>query len=182
MPFSGLTLVVRTESHSAALSGPIRSLVLALDKEQPVSRIRTLDQIISGSVQQQRFTMLLLGVFAGVALILAAVGLYGVMSYAVTQRTHEIGIRMALGANAGNVLRLVVGHGMMLALIGVAIGLGGAFAFTQVMSKLLFAVSTTDPVTFASISVLLTGVALVACLVPARRATKVDPMVALRHE
>jgi putative ABC transport system permease protein len=182
MPFSGMTVVVRTEGNPAALSGAIRSQVLALDKEQPVARIRTLDQIISESVQQQRFTMLLLGVFAGVALILAAVGLYGVMSYAVTQRTHEIGIRMALGANAGNVLRLVVGHGMMLALIGVAIGLAGAFAFTRVMSKLLFAVSTTDPVTFAGISVLLTGVALVACLVPARRATKVDPMVALRHE
>jgi putative ABC transport system permease protein len=181
-PFSGVTLVVRTEGHPAALSGPIRGQVLALDKEQPVSRIRTLDQIISGSVQQQRFTMLLLGVFAAVALILAAVGLYGVMSYAVTQRTHEIGIRMALGANAGNVLRLVVGHGMTLALIGVAIGLAGAFAFTRVMSKLLFAVSTTDPLSFAGISVLLTGVALVACLVPARRATKVDPMVALRHE
>jgi putative ABC transport system permease protein len=182
MPFSGMTVVVRTEGNPAALSGAIRSQVLALDKEQPVARIRTLEQIISESVQQQRFTMLLLGVFAGVALILAAVGLYGVMNYAVTQRTHEIGIRMALGANAGNVLRLVVGHGMMLALIGVAIGLAGAFAFTRVMSKLLFAVSTTDPVTFAGISVLLTGVALVACLVPARRATKVDPMVALRHE
>jgi len=182
MPFSSVTLVVRTEGNPAALSGPIRSEVLALDKEQPVSRIRTLDQIISGSVQQQRFTMLLLGVFAAVALILAAVGLYGVMSYAVTQRTHEIGIRMALGANTGNVLRLVVGHGMLLALIGVFIGLAGAFAFTRLISKLLFAVSTTDPVTFAGISVLLTGVALVACLVPARRATKVDPMVALRHE
>ena len=182
MPFSAVTLVVRTEGNPAALSGPIRSEVLALDKEQPVSRIRTLDQIISGSVQQQRFTMLLLGVFAGVALILAAVGLYGVMSYAVTQRTHEIGIRMALGANTGNVLRLVVGHGMLLALIGVAIGLAGAFAFTRVMSKLLFAVSTTDTVTFAGISLMLTGVALIACLVPARRATKVDPMVALRHE
>jgi putative ABC transport system permease protein len=181
-PFSGMTLVTRTEGNPAALSGAIRIQVLALDKEQPVSRIRTLDQIISGSVQQQRFTMLLLGVFAGVALILAAVGLYGVMSYAVTQRTHEIGIRMALGANAGNVLGLVVGHGMMLALIGVAIGLAGAFAVTRLMSKLLFAVSTTDPVTFAGISVLLTGVALGACLVPARRAIKVDPMTALRHE
>ncbi|HXI90675.1 MAG TPA: ABC transporter permease, partial [Blastocatellia bacterium] len=156
MPFSAVTLIVRTEGNPAALSGSIRSEVLALDKEQPVSRIRTLDQIISGSVQQQRFTMLLLGVFAAVALILAAVGLYGVMSYAVTQRTHEIGIRMALGANTGNVLRLVVGHGMLLALIGVFIGLGGAFAFTRLMSKLLFAVSTTDPVTFAGISVLLT--------------------------
>jgi len=182
MPFSGVSLVVRTESNPASLSGAIRSEVLAIDKEQPVSRIRTLDQIISGSVQQQRFLMLLLGVFAAVALILAAVGLYGVMNYAVTQRTHEIGIRMALGANAGNVLRLIVGRGMMLAMIGVAIGLAGAFALTRLMSKLVFSVSTTDPLTFASISVLLTGVALVACLVPAHRATRVDPMVALRHE
>jgi putative ABC transport system permease protein len=182
MPFSSLTLVVRTEGSPTALSGAIRSEVLAIDQEQPVSRIRTLDQIISGSVQQQRFLMLLLGVFAGVAMILAAVGLYGVMNYAVTQRTHEIGIRMALGANAGAVLRLIVGHGMMLALIGVAIGLAGAFAVTRVMETLLFSVSTTDPVTFAGISVLLTGVALVACLAPARRAIKVDPMLALRHE
>ncbi|HZM88285.1 MAG TPA: ABC transporter permease [Blastocatellia bacterium] len=182
MPFSSLTLVVRTEGNPASLSGAIRGEVLAIDKEQPVSRIRTLDQIISGSVQQQRFLMLLLGVFAAVALILAAVGLYGVMNYAVTQRTHEIGIRMALGANAGAVLRLIVGHGMMLALIGVAIGLAGAFAVTRVMESLLFSVSTTDPSTFASVSVVLTGVALVACLAPARRAIKVDPMLALRHE
>lgn len=182
MPFSGVTLVVRGENNPAALTGAIRGEVLALDKEQPISRVRTLDQILSASIQQQQFLMLLLGVFAAVGLILAAVGLYGVMSYAVTQRTHEIGIRMALGANAGNVLRLVVGHGMMLALIGVAVGLAGSFAATRVMSRLLFSISATDPVTFAGISVLLTGVALGACLVPARRAIKVDPMVALRHE
>lgn len=181
-PFAGVTLVVRSAGNPLALSGAIRSEVLTLDKEQPVSRIRTLDQIVSGSVQQQHFLMILLGAFAAVALILAAVGLYGVMSYAVTQRTHEIGIRMALGANTGNVLRLVVGHGMMLAFIGVAIGLAGAFALTRLMSQLLFAVSTTDPVTFAGISILLTGVALGACVVPARRAAGVDPMVALRHE
>ncbi|HYV07145.1 MAG TPA: ABC transporter permease, partial [Blastocatellia bacterium] len=181
-PFSGMTLVVRTEHDPASLTGAIRGEVLSLDKEQPISRVKTLDQILSASTQQQQFLMLLLGVFAGVALILAAVGLYGVMSYAVTQRTHEIGIRMALGANAGNVLRLVVGHGMMLALIGVGIGLAGAFAVTRVMKGLLFSIGATDPLTFAAISVLLTGVALGACLVPARRAIKVDPMVALRHE
>jgi putative ABC transport system permease protein len=181
-PFAGVTLVVRSAGNPLALSGGIRSEVLALDKEQPVSRIRTLDQIVSGSVQQQHFLMILLGAFAAVALILAAVGLYGVMSYAVTQRTHEIGIRMALGANTSNVLRLVVGHGMSLAFIGVAIGLAGAFALTRLMAQLLFAVSTTDPVTFAGISILLTGVAFGACLVPARRAARVDPMVALRHE
>ena len=182
MPFSGVSLVVRTEGNPAALSGAIRSEVLAIDKEQPVSRIRTFDQIIYDSVQQQRFLMLLLGVFAAVALILAAVGLYGVMSYAVTQRTHEIGIRMALGASGGNVLRLIVGYGMMLAALGVAIGLAGAFVVTRLMETLLFSISTTDPLTFAGLSLLLTGVALVACVAPARRAIKVDPMLALRHE
>jgi len=182
MPFSGMSLVIRAEGNPSALSGAIRSEVLALDKEQPVSRIRTLEDVISGSVQQERFLMLLLGIFSGVAMILAAVGLYGVMSYTVNQRTHEIGIRMALGANAGNVLRLIVVHGMTLALIGVAIGLAGAFAFTRVMSTMLFAVSTTDPLTFAGVPLLLTGVALGACLAPARRAIKVDPMLALRHE
>ena len=182
MPFSGATMVVRTEGNPATLSGAIRSEVLAIDNEQPVSRIRTLDQILSGSVQQERFLMLLLGVFAAVAMVLAAVGLYGVMNYAVTQRTHELGIRMALGASAGDVLKLIVGHGMMLALIGVAIGLAGAFALTRLMDTMLFSISTTDPLTFAGISVLLTGVALVACLAPARRAVKVDPIRALRHE
>ena len=182
MPFSGVTLVVRTENNPVLLSDAIRSQVQAIDNEQPVSRIRTLDQIIAGSVQKERFLMLLLGVFAAVAMILAAVGLYGVMNYAVTQRTHEIGIRMALGARAPNVLTLIVGHGMMLALIGVTIGLAGAFAATRLMSTLLFGVGTKDPLTFAGISVLLIIVALVACLVPARRATKVDPMQALRHE
>jgi putative ABC transport system permease protein len=182
MPFSGISLVIRTEGDPTSLTNAIRREILSIDKEQPVSRTRTLDQIISGSVAQQRFTMLLLGVFATVALVLAAVGLYGVMSYAVNQRTHEIGIRMALGANTGNVLRLVVGHGMLLALIGVGIGLVGAFALTRLMSGLVFGVSTTDPLTFVGISVLLAGVTLGACFVPARRAMRVDPMVALRYE
>ena len=182
MPFSGVSLVVRSEGNPTALTGAIRSQVLSIDREQPLSRIRTLNQIVSGSVAQQQFSMLLLGVFAAAALVLATVGLYGVMSYAVTQRTHEIGIRMALGANAGNVLRLVVGQGMLLALIGVGTGLAGAFALTRLMSGLVFGISTTDPLTFVGIPVLLAGVALGACLVPARRAIKVDPMVALRYE
>jgi len=182
MPFSGMTVVVRTQGRPESLSDAIRQEVLAIDREQPVSRVRTLEQIISSSVQQQRFLMVLLGIFAGVAMILAAVGLYGVMSYAVTQRTHEIGIRMALGANNRNVLRLVVGHGMMLALIGIAIGLAGSLAVTRLMSTLLFGISTTDPITFGGISMLLTVVTLVSCLAPAYRAIRVDPMVALRHE
>jgi putative ABC transport system permease protein len=181
-PFSGMTLVVRTEGNPTSLSAAIRGQVLAVDKDQPVSRIRPLDQIISDSVSKQRFSMTLLGVFAVLALLLAAVGLYGVMSYAVTQRTHEIGIRMALGANARDVLRLIIGHGMKLALIGVAIGLIASLILTRVMASFLFGVSATDPVTFIAISVVLSGVALAACFVPARRALKVDPMVALRYE
>jgi putative ABC transport system permease protein len=182
MPFSGMTLVVRTQDRPEALSDAIRQEVLAIDLEQPVSRVRTLEQIVSGSVQQQRFLMFLLSLFAGVAMTLAAVGLYGVMSYAVTQRTHEIGIRVALGASNTNVLRLIVGQGMMLALTGIAIGLAGSFGATRLMSNLLFGISTTDPITFGGISVLLTVVTLVSCLAPAYRAIRVDPMVALRHE
>ncbi|HST12601.1 MAG TPA: ABC transporter permease [Terriglobales bacterium] len=181
-PFSGMTLVVRTENNPTALTSAIRTQVLSIDKDQPIARTRALEQVVADSVAKQRFAMLLLGTFGAVALVLAAVGLYGVMSYAVTQRTHELGIRMALGARTGDVLRLVVGQGMALALIGVAIGLGGAFALTRLMANLLFATGATDPLTFAAISVLLAGVALGACLVPARRAIKVDPMIALRYE
>jgi putative ABC transport system permease protein len=187
-PFSGMTLVVRTgEGNPTALTSAIRSQVLAIDKDQPIARTRPLEQIVSESVAKQRFAMLLLGTFGAVALVLAAVGLYGVMSYAVTQRTHELGIRLALGASTGNVLRLVVGQGMTLALVGVGIGLGGAFVLTRIvlprlMASLLFGTGATDPLTFAAISLLLAGVALGACLVPARRAIKVDPMVALRYE
>jgi putative ABC transport system permease protein len=181
-PFSSMALVVRTTGDPTSLSGAIRSEVLNLDKEQPVSSIRPLAHLVSSSIAQQRFAMLLLGVFAAVAMVLASVGIYGVMSYSVTQRTHEIGIRMALGAGQRDVLRLVVGHGMLLTLIGVAIGLVVAFLLTHVMAALLFGVSATDLTTFVVFSTSLTAVALVACLVPARRALKVDPMVALRYE
>jgi putative ABC transport system permease protein len=181
-PMSFMSLIVRTGGDPTSLSAAIRGEVLSIDKEQPVSSMKPLAELVSASVAQQRFAMLLLGVFAAVALLLAAVGIYGVMSYAVTQRTHEIGIRMALGAGQRDVLRLVVGNGMRLTLIGVAIGLVTAFALTRIMSTLLFGVSATDLMTFAIFSVSLTAVALVACLVPARRALKVDPMVALRYE
>jgi putative ABC transport system permease protein len=141
-----------------------------------------MDERLSKSVAQRRFQMLLLGVFAGIALVIATVGIYGVISYAVSQRTHEIGIRMALGAQERDVLRMVVRRGMHLTFIGVAIGLAAALALTRIMQNLLFNVSATDPATFSLIALLLIGVALIASYIPARRATKVDPLQALRHE
>ncbi|MFP5264635.1 MAG: ABC transporter permease [Blastocatellia bacterium] len=185
-PFSSMLLVVRGANDPSSLGGAIRSQVFAVDKDQPVSRIITLEELVSGSVARQRFAMVLFAIFAGVAMALAGVGLYGVMSYSVTQRTHEIGIRMALGAQPGDILRVVIRQGATLALIGIAIGLAGAFVLTKlvssVLSGLLFGVSSTDALTFTVIPVILLGVALGASYAPARRAAKADPLVALRHE
>jgi putative ABC transport system permease protein len=181
-PSGSMEVVLRTTGDPLALSRAVREAVWSLDRDLPIPKIQTMEQILSERVAQRRLNMLLLGLFALVALILAAVGIYGVMNYAVTQRTHEIGIRMALGAQGADVLRMVVWHGMSLTLIGVTLGLLAALALTRVMKNLLFEVSATDPITFAAIAVLLTGVALVACWIPAWRATKVDPMVALRYE
>ncbi len=175
-------LVVRTATNPMSLASAVQNAVRTIDKDQPVYNVRTMQEIFSNSVAQRRFSMLLLGIFAAVALVLAAVGLYGVMAYSVTQRTHEIGVRMALGAQPDDVLKMVLGQGAVLALVGVTIGLIAAFALTRVMLSLLFGVSATDTVTFVSISLLLTVVALLASYIPARRATKVDPMVALRYE
>jgi len=158
----------------------VRSQVAALDSTQPIYNIRTMEQIRDESVATEKLNLTLLILFASVALVLALVGIYGVMSYAVTQRTHEIGIRVALGARGVDVLRLVVGHGMLLAGAGVAIGLAMAYGLTRLMSALLFSVKPTDLLTFTAVTVLLAVVALVACWIPARRAAKVDPMVALR--
>jgi putative ABC transport system permease protein len=175
-------LAIRTNIDPLSLTSAVRSEVLSMDPSEPVYEVKTMDQLASTSLAQRQLNMVLFASFSGIALILAAVGIYGVMSYSVTQRTHEIGIRMALGARQHNVLGLVVRQGMTLALTGVVVGLGAAIGLTRLMSSLLFGVSATDPLTFAVISAILTGVALAACFVPARRATRVDPMVALRYE
>jgi putative ABC transport system permease protein len=180
-PASYMTLVVRTESDPTGFVPAVRNEVRAMDKEQAVFSIATLEELIGASIALRRFLMLLLMSFAAVALALAAVGIYGVMSYAVRRRTREIGIRMALGAQASDVLRLVAGQGLRLVLSGVLIGLVAAFGLTRLLSTLLFEVSATDPLTFALIALLLTMIALLACWIPARRATKVDPMIALRR-
>jgi putative ABC transport system permease protein len=180
--FSDMSLIVRCAGDPMALAPAVQQQVWELNHQLAPTRIKTMEQLLSESVAQPRFRTVLLGLFAGLALVLAAIGIYGVMSYAVAQRTHEIGIRMALGARARDVLRLIVRQGMRLALIGVVIGLGGALALTRLMKTLLFSVSATDPLTFALIAFLLTAVAFLACWIPARRATKVDPMIALRCE
>ena len=181
-PSATLTIVARTSSDAAKFSSTLRGEVWGIDKDQSVYDLKTMDQMLSEMSSQRRFNMLLLGVFAALALTLAAVGIYGVMSYSVAQRTHEIGIRMALGAKTTDVLGMVVRRGMVLASVGIGVGVIGAAALTRLMSSLLYGVSATDPVTFVVIPIVLAGVTLAASFVPARRATKVDPMVALRYE
>jgi predicted permease len=180
--FDSRDLVVKTDVDPASMAATVRKAVWEIDKDQPVSNIQTMDQILAESIARQRFSMLVLAIFAAVALVLAGVGIYGVMSYSVAQRTHEIGIRMALGAQTGAVLKLAVGYGMKLVIVGIAIGLIAAFALTRVMSTLLFGVTATDPTTFTLISLLLIAVAVLASYVPARRATRVNPIIALRYE
>jgi len=160
----------------------VRAAVREVDPALPVFQIMTMNERLSNSVGARRFNLMLLGAFAGLALLLAGVGVYGVISYVVTGRTHEIGIRMALGAQSSDVLGLFIRQGMTLVLLGVGLGLFGAFALTRVMTGLLFAVGAKDPVTFAAVAVLLSLIALLACYIPARRAARVDPLIALRHE
>jgi putative ABC transport system permease protein len=181
-PWPDLTLVVRTNGDPPNFVAAVRNEVQAIDKDQPISNIHTMDELLARTVSQPRFNLLLLAIFAGVALSLAAVGIYGVMSYLVTQRMQEIGIRMALGAQARDVLRLIIGQGMRLALLGVSIGLASALALTRLLKALLFGVSTTDPLTFVVIGLALTLVALLACWIPAWRATKIDPIITLKCE
>ena len=183
VPINDFAIVVRTNSDDPASFAPaLRSAVQQVDKDQPLYEVRTMTSLIADSVSRQRFSMTLLALFAGLALLLASVGIFSVMSFLVTQRTHEIGIRMALGAQTSDVLKLIVGKGMTLTLIGIVLGVMAALALTRVMSGLLFGVSATDPLTFIGVSLLLAFVALLACYIPARRAAKVDPMVALRYE
>jgi putative ABC transport system permease protein len=182
-PERRLNIVIRSAGPDASeLTPTVRAAVKAFDAKQIIWRTQTIEQLLSTSVAPRKFNMMLLGIFAGVALVLAAVGLYGVMSYSVSWRTQEIGIRMALGAKRTDVLRMVVRQGMMMTLIGLAFGLVGVIALSRVMVGLLYGVSPTDPLTFTGVSIVLLLVALLACLIPARRATRVDPIVALRSE
>jgi putative ABC transport system permease protein len=182
IPVNGMTLFVRTTSDPLALVSALRNEVLAIDKNQPIYDVKTLDQRVNDAVAVSRSLMLLFAAFALLALVLSAVGIYGIVSYSVTQRTHEIGIRMALGAQTANVLTLIMKNGLILVLTGIAIGIISAVALTRFLTTLLFGVRPTDSMTFIVVSLVFFAIAMIASLVPALRATKVDPLVALRYE
>jgi putative ABC transport system permease protein len=181
-PRRSLALVLQTSSDPMSLVSAIRSRIADMDSDLPLSNMRTMEQILSESIMRPRFNMLLITIFAVVAMMLASVGIYGVISYSVSQRTHEIGVRIALGARPGDIFRMVVGQGLKIALTGVGAGLVAALALTRVMVSLLYGVQATDPLTFAAISAALTAIVIMASYIPARRATKVDPMISLRYE
>jgi putative ABC transport system permease protein len=178
-----MSLALRTSSpEPRALAATVQREILAIDPDQPVYKVRTMDELMADSMARRRLAMLLLALFAVVALVLAAVGIYGVMSFSVTQRAHEMGIRLALGASRASVFRLVLGQSLWLALAGVALGLAGSLVMAGLISSLLFNVKPRDPLTFSLVAMLLTLVALIASYLPARKATKVDPVVSLRYE
>lgn len=182
LPYSEMSLAIRTSADPIRLAATIQKVVLEADPDQPIYRVATLRQLVAGSVAGQRGAMILLAAFAGLAVLLAALGTYGVLAYSVTQRTHEIGIRMTLGADRGDVIKLVVRQGLELALFGVLVGVAGGFALTRFLASLLYGVRPTDPPTFLAVSLLVLGAALLASYIPARRATRVDPLEALRYE
>ena len=182
LPDDSMTVLIKGASDPNLLIASARNAVKALDPDQPIYNQRTMGEIRAESVQSEKLTLTLLSLFAGIALVLAIVGIYGVMSYSVTQRTHEIGIRMAIGARPRDVFRMVLGQGMKLALIGVGLGLILAFAVTRFMATMLFGVAPTDATTFGAITAILIGVALLACYLPGRRATRVEPTISLRYE
>ena len=177
-----MTLVLRAKGDPEDLAGPARRAIQAIDKDLPLADVRTMEGWISESMARTRFGTLLLGAFALLALTLAAVGIYGVMSHSVVQRQNEIGVRMALGARAGDVLWLVIRQGLARVLVGVGLGLLGALALTRVLSSLLYGVSATDPLTFLSLALLITAVSWIACYIPARYAARVDPLIAMRYD
>jgi putative ABC transport system permease protein len=180
--FPQTILAIRTNSEPSNLIETVRNEVRALDKDLPLAEVKTLETVASAAVAGRRFTLWLVGLFALTALLLAAIGIYSVLSYLVAQRTHEIGVRMALGAQFGEVLKLILRQGMTLVLLGVAVGAAAALALTRLMRGLLFEVGATDPLTFVTVAALLSLAAFLACYIPARRATQVDPLVALRYE
>jgi putative ABC transport system permease protein len=179
---SGMNLIVKSAADPAALTSSIRGAIASIDKDQPIFAIATMQELVNSSISTRRITLILLGLFSALALVLAAIGIYGVISYSVAQRTHEIGIRMALGADGGGVLRMILAQGVKIAGAGVAIGILASFGLTRLMTKLLYSVSAADPVTFAAVAIVLVLVAMLACYIPARRALRVDPIIALRYE
>jgi predicted permease len=181
-PLQDMTLLVRTTTDPLSLVGAVRGAVLSIDPNQPIANISTLEKVVDESIAQRRLNMLLMGLFGALAMLLSAVGIYGLLSHAVTQRTQEMGIRMALGAQVNDVLKLVLKQGMTLVVIGEAVGLAGAFALTRLIRGLLFGVTPNDVTTFVVVAAVLGVVALLACYFPARRATKVDPLIALKYE
>jgi ABC-type antimicrobial peptide transport system permease subunit len=177
-----MRVALRTKANPASITGSAREAIHSLDPELPLAKVVTLATLVDDSLSQPRFAMLLLASFGVLALLLASIGMYGVISYSVMQRTQEIGIRMALGADRRKVFAMILGQGARLAGLGISIGLVAALGLTRIMASFLFGVRPTDPLTFAAVSLLLVGIALLACYLPAHRATQVDPMVALRHE